>query len=92
MENEYERKKMFIKVLKAALVIDQDRSNVSGLDYEKRGYNEVITITYTNGRTAYINVSANSNGANLTEVVREVYGTGAHGRIMFDGEVWPERL
>lgn len=87
--SEYATKRKFIKALEATLLLDE-RSGVKALDYEKRGSREVITVTYKSGAQAYIDVSINSNGANITEVVREVYGAGARGRITFKDDVWPE--
>lgn len=74
-------KKAFIDSLKAAVIADE-MSQVSNITYKKKEHDEIITITYTGGHTQDINVTANSNGTNMLEIAREVYGTGAFGRIL----------
>ena len=61
------------------------RSFVDSLEYsiETKGNwkREVVTVTFNCGSEQKINVSGNSLGAILHEIVREVYGQGAIGRI-----------
>ena len=73
-------KKEFIKHLEALIIAD-GRSCVQNVVYTKDGSRERIRIIYTGGAHIDINVSCNSNGANLLEVAREVYGNGAFGRM-----------
>ena len=73
-------KKEFIKHLEALIIAD-GRSCVQNVVYTKDGSRERIRIIYTGGAHIDINVSCNSNGANLQEVAREVYGNGAFGRM-----------
>lgn len=67
------------------LLRSEPRSYVDKLEYsieEKNGWKrEVVTITYNDRSQMKINVSGNSLGAILHEIVREVYGQGAIGRI-----------
>lgn len=67
------------------LLKKDERSYVRGLGYlieKKNGWKrEVVKITYNCGSEQKINVSGNSLGAILHEIVREVYGQGAIGRI-----------
>lgn len=73
-------KKEFIRHLEALIIAD-GRSCVRNIVYTKDGSKERIRIIYTGGAHIDINVSCNSNGANLLEVAREVYGNGAFGRM-----------
>lgn len=58
------------------------RSCVEAITYGKPHVAvELVTITYNNGETAVINVTANGYGAILEEITREVYGGGAYARI-----------
>ena len=75
-----EDKKGFTKDLSNLLRSD-DRSGVTSITYELE-YDpciEVVTIKYKGGSTAKIDVTCNSLGAILKEIVREVYEDGAIG-------------
>lgn len=57
-------------------------SGVEGIKYIcKNTGMEAVEISYRGGGKAAINVSCNSNGATLKEIVMEVYGGGAYGKI-----------
>jgi len=79
-----EDKAKWTKVVEDLLKKDK-RSYVQSLEYSvdtKHGWTrEVVKITYNDGSETKINVSGNSLGAILHEIVREVYGQGAIGRI-----------
>ena len=79
-----EDKRKWTKEVEELLKKDE-RSYVQSLDYSidtKNGWKrEVVKITYNCGSEQKINVSGNSLGAILHEIVREVYGYGAIGRI-----------
>jgi hypothetical protein len=82
-DNWIKEKRDFIKALEKAILTD-DRSDVEYIDfiYKQTVFpKELIAITFKGGCTAYINAEINSNGANAKEIVREVYGEGAMGRI-----------
>lgn len=57
------------------------RTHVEKIDYVKNDWNEHVTITFDYGDKSQINVSGNSLGSILHEIVREVYGDGALGFI-----------
>ena len=83
MREEYKEKQAFIKALETAIKTD-NRSYVKSIDYEYRENDlprEIITITFKNDRTVRINAEINSNGANAKEIIAEIYGGGAQGRI-----------
>lgn len=86
-----ENKKEFVKALSDALKID-NRSGVKSIKYAtdvKVGdvmYAEVVQINYEGGRYALINVTTNSNGANATAIIHEVYGDGAIGQKFYGRE------
>lgn len=63
------------------LLREDYRSYVAGCEYSKTDWGEVVTITYNDGYQTRINVNATSQGYILYEIVREVYGDGAIGRI-----------
>ena len=73
-------KKEFIRHLEALIIAD-GRSCAQNIVYTKNENREKLRIIYTGGAHIDINVSCNSNGANLLEVAREVYGNGAFGRM-----------
>ena len=75
MENEKE----FTKQLENLLVFDNDRNNVESCKYDRKPNLEVVEIKYRGGYTVRINVTANSQGAILKEIVREVYDNGVMG-------------
>ena len=74
-------KSEFINSLKAAVIADE-RSGVENIEYKKTKDREVIIIRYLGGRERLINAEANSNGMNMLEIAREVYGNGAFGRVI----------
>lgn len=83
MREEYKEKRDFVKALEKAILSDS-RSYVKSIDYDYRENElprEMITITYKNDYSVRINVEINSNGANAQEIIREIYGNGAHGRM-----------
>lgn len=86
-----ENKKEFVDVLSDTLKMDS-RSGVKSIKYatniwfEDILYEEVVQVNYENGRYALINVIANSNSANATEIIHEVYGSGAIGHISYGFE------
>lgn len=74
-------KKDFITSLKAAVIAD-DRSGVENIEYKSVDGREWIVIRYLGGCERRINADANSNGMNMLEIAREVYGNGAFGRTI----------
>ena len=85
-----EKKKEFVEALSNTLKMDS-RSGVKSIEYgtdvwfEDNLYEEVVQINYDR-RYALINVIGNSNGANATEIIHEVYGSGAIGHICYGFE------
>jgi hypothetical protein len=89
MDYMFEEKRIFIEKLTEALKVDK-RSQVEAITYyppnffEKYPNGEFIRIQYNselgNG-FVWINATANSDGANAKEIVAEVYGNGAIGRM-----------
>ena len=86
-----ENKKEFVEALSDALKMDS-RSGVKSIQYateiwfEDILYEEFVQINYEGGRYALINVTANSNGANATEIIHEVYGGKPIGIIFYGRE------
>ena len=86
-----ENKKEFVTAIGEALKMD-DRSGIKSIEYatniwfEDVLYEEVVQINYHGGRYALINITANSNGANATAIINEVYGSGAIGHIFYGFE------
>lgn len=83
MREEYKEKRDFVKALEKAILSDS-HSYVKSIDYDYReneSPREIVTITYKNDRTVKINVDINSNGANAKEIIAEIYGNGATGRM-----------
>lgn len=77
-----ENKDLFIKAIESALAFDLERNHVLAIEYkELEDGQERIVIKYLGGYMSVINANVNSNGANLAEITREIYGEGAHGRI-----------
>lgn len=74
-------KKDFVNSLKAAVIAD-DRSGVENIKYQKEDGRERIVIRYLGGFERRIHADANSNGMNMLEIAREVYGNGAFGRTI----------
>lgn len=77
-------KMYFISEIEKLLKLD-DRNTVDALTYtrsEDGGYpDEAVIITYQGGHNVVINTSGNSNLANLKEIVKEISGEGAQGRL-----------
>lgn len=74
-------KKDFVNSLKAAVIAD-DRSGVENIEYKSVDGREWIVIRYLGGFERRIHADANSNGMNMLEIAREVYGNGAFGRTI----------
>lgn len=74
-------KKDFITSLKAAVIAD-NRSGVESIEYQKEDGREWIVIRYLGGFERRIHADANSNGMNMLEIAKEVYGNGASGRVI----------
>lgn len=74
-------KKDFVNSLKAAVIAD-DCSGVENIEYKSVDGREWIVIRYLGGCERRINADANSNGMNMLEIAREVYGNGAFGRTI----------
>lgn len=73
-------KEEFIIRLKLVVMADE-RSCVEDITYWKQDEKEVVTIRYVGGAKAMINVACNSDGCNALEIMREIYGSGAIGKI-----------
>lgn len=77
-------KMLYIQAIEKLLKLD-DRNNVDMLTYtrsEEGGFpEEAVIITYQGGHNVVINTSGNSNLANLKEIVKEISGEGAQGRL-----------
>lgn len=80
MDYIFEEKKQFIEALEKALLMDK-YNNIESIKYHQHENWEFVRIDYKGGYTVDINTSANSNGANAKEIIAEVYGTGALGRM-----------
>lgn len=80
MDYIFEEKKQFIEALEATLLMDK-YNNIESIKYHQYENWEFVRIDYKGGYTVDINTSANSNGANAKEIIAEVYGTGAIGRM-----------
>lgn len=78
---EIKRKKQFVYAIRAALLIDHERSGFKDMEYSCNKGREEIQILFDNNQIIRINTSANSNSANMLEIYRAVYGTGAIGQM-----------
>lgn len=79
----FDGKAEFVKAV-ADLLRKEPRCGVVDIRYERNFQNkniEVIEIAYLGGHVSRVNVTHNSNGATLKEIVAEVYGEGAFGRF-----------
>lgn len=79
----YCEKRDVIYAIRAALKIDVNASGVLDMEYvhdEERNL-EFIDIVFTDGSISRINVTINSHEANIKEIIREVYGDGAIGKV-----------
>ena len=76
----YAAKERAVHDIAEVLKKDPD-SEVTSADYVKVGVSEYVRIAYKGGASAYINVTIDSIGAIHKEMVREVYGPGAHGKV-----------
>ncbi len=73
-----ENKKAYTEIIEKMLLEDE-RSEVKSCSYRSNSHIEVVEIVFRGGNMVRINVSADSLGAILQEVCREVYGSGATG-------------
>lgn len=99
LDEMYATKEQRVKEIGELMAKDPD-SGVESADYVKAGASEYVRIAYKGGASAYINVTIDSIGAIHKEMVLEVYGPGAHGKVeslpsvlyvagLFDGkEAW----
>ncbi len=78
---EVKRKRQFVYAIRAALLIDNERSGFKDMEYSCNKGREEIRILFDNNQIIRINTSANSNSANMLEIYRAVYGTGAVGQM-----------
>ena len=76
----YATKERHVKEIGELMAKDLD-SGVKSADYVRVGVSEYVQITYRDGESVYINVTINSLGAIHKEMVSEVYGPGAHGKV-----------
>lgn len=76
----YATKERHVKEIGELMAKDPD-SGVESADYVKAGASEYVKIAYRGGESVYINVTINSLGAIHKEMVREVYGFGASGKV-----------
>lgn len=76
----YATKERHVKEIGELMAKDPD-SGVESADYVKAGASEYVKIAYRGGESVYINVTINSLGAIHKEMVLEVYGPGAHGKV-----------
>jgi hypothetical protein len=79
----FDGKAEFVKAV-ADLLRKEPRCGVVDIRYERNFQNtntEVIGIAYLGGHISKVNVTGDSNGAILKEIVAEVYGEGAFGRF-----------
>lgn len=76
----YGRKERHVKEIGELMAKDLD-SDVKSADYVRVGVSEYVQITYRDGESVYINVTINSLGTIHEEMVSEVYGSGAFGRV-----------
>lgn len=76
----FARKERHVKEIGELMSKDLN-SCVKSADYVHVGVSEYVQITYRNGESVYINVTINSLGAIHKEMVSEVYGSGAFGKV-----------
>ena len=79
-EQEFESKRTFLAALCDTLKLDP-RSGIADIQLVATRALEVVFISYKGGHLVKINATGNSNGANLEEIAREIYGAGAIGRM-----------
>lgn len=77
----YARKRLFIELIEKGLLEDSQYNGIESITYYQHNDWEFIRVDYRHGYTVDINVTGNSNGANLNELAAEVYGKGAIGRM-----------
>ena len=82
MITEKMRKRDVVRNISTVLAEDP-RSGVEYIEYDGEfpGGREVVTIHYSRGKVARINVTDISSGAIYREIGAEVYGSGAAGRM-----------
>lgn len=74
-ERMYIEKEIFIRNIENAVIHDP-RSEVVKIQYMRnfKGYPEVLMIMFKGGGYKYINITSNSNGANMRVITAAVYG------------------
>lgn len=77
-----EDKSKWVELIRDLLWFD-GRSEVSDITYFVKDGTEIVKIRYIGGAESWINVTINSLGAILKEIVAEVYGNGAVGRFRY---------
>lgn len=80
LDDMYARKERHVKEIGELMAKDPE-SGVASADYVKAGVSEYVQITYRSGESVYVNVTINSIGAIHKEMVSEVYGSGAFGKV-----------
>ncbi|MEE0740767.1 MAG: hypothetical protein U0M21_00535 [Emergencia sp.] len=73
-----DEKRRFVRAIETMLAADQKNNQVDCLHYgiafhDEVSYDEYIEIIYSNGYKRRILATANSNGANLQAIIKEVY-------------------
>ena len=71
-----EKKQRFISALQAALLEDEDRSELDSILYEYRveTRDEIISVIYRDGSCRKILATGNSNYANAKAILEAIYG------------------
>lgn len=80
LDEMYAAKERHVKEI-GELMAKDPNSDVKSADYVHVGVSEYVRIAYRGGESVYINVTINSLGAIHKEMVREVYGSGAFGKV-----------
>lgn len=80
MDYIYKEKEKFVNALEQTLLLDK-YNGVESCKYYKCENWEFVRIEFAGGYAVDINTSANSSGANAKEIIAEVYGNGAVGRM-----------
>ena len=80
LDEMYARKEQHVKEIGELMAKDPE-SGVASADYVKAGVSEYVQIAYKGGESSYINVTIDSIGAIHKEMVLEVYGPGAGGKV-----------
>lgn len=66
----------FLKAIEQALYLDRENSHIEFIEYidDQMAGDEIIIVSLKNGPDKKILATRNSNGQNLKEVVKAVYG------------------